>query len=245
MPRFFIEVAYKGTRYSGFQIQQNARTVQSEIEKALATLHRYSFSLTGSSRTDAGVHAEQNYFHFDAAEVHPQAVYKLNAILPNDIVVKRIQQMPDEAHSRFDAISRQYEYHIYRFKNPFLKDVAYYFPYKLDTSIMQDAAAYIKEQTHFQSFSKAHTQVHNFNCVITKSIWVFEKDEMLYTIEANRFLRGMVRMLTATMLRIGRGQLSLDEYKRYFTETKQCAFSAPAHGLFLKRVNYPISYFDL
>src|SRR5215217_8007531 len=107
MPRYFIEVAYKGTRYSGFQIQQNALTVQSEVEKALATLHRHSFSLTGSSRTDAGVHAEQNYFHFDATEIHPQAVYKLNAILPNDIVVKRIQQMPDEAHSRFDAISRQ------------------------------------------------------------------------------------------------------------------------------------------
>src|SRR5215217_3169648 len=118
MPRYFIEVAYKGTRYSGFQIQQNALTVQSEVEQALTTLHRHPFSLTGSSRTDSGVHAEQNYFHFDADTVHPQAVYKLNAILPDDIVVKQLLQMPDAAHSRFDATSREYEYRIYRFKNP-------------------------------------------------------------------------------------------------------------------------------
>jgi tRNA pseudouridine38-40 synthase len=243
MLRYFIEVAYKGTRYSGFQIQQNASTVQAEVEQALATLHRQSFSLTGSSRTDAGVHAKQNYFHFDAESIHPQAVYKLNAILYDDIVVKQIVQMPDAAHCRFDATSREYEYRIYRFKNPFLKELAYYYPYKLDTVVMQEAAAYIKEQTHFQTFSKAHTQVHNFNCTILESVWVFEKDEMLYTIEANRFLRGMVRMLTASMLRLGRGQLTFDDYKKYFTEAKQCVYSAPAQGLFLKMVKYPSGYF--
>jgi tRNA pseudouridine38-40 synthase len=243
MPRYFLEVAYKGTRYSGFQIQQNAITVQSEVEQALATLHRTPFSLTGSSRTDAGVHAEQNYFHFDAAEVHPQTVYKLNAILPDDIVVKSMQQMPEAAHCRFDAVSREYEYRIYRYKNPFLRELAYYYPYKLDTAVMQEAAAFIKEQSHFQTFSKTHTQVHNFRCSIFKSIWIFEKEYMTYTIEANRFLRGMVRMLTASMLRLGRGQITFEEYQRFFTGGKKCSFSAPGHGLFLKQVRYPAQYF--
>jgi tRNA pseudouridine38-40 synthase len=109
MPRYFLEVAYKGTRYSGFQIQQNASTIQSEIEKAFAVLHRKPVALTGSSRTDAGVHALQNYFHFDADAVNPQAVYKLNAILPDDIVIKSMHQMQDAAHCRFDAMSREYE----------------------------------------------------------------------------------------------------------------------------------------
>jgi tRNA pseudouridine38-40 synthase len=244
MPRYFLEVAYKGTAYSGFQVQQNAVTVQSEVQAALAMLHRYPFALTGSSRTDAGVHAEQNYFHFDAIDVHPQAVYKLNAILPPDIVVKSLQQMPDAAHARFDAVSRAYEYRICRFKNPFLKELAYYYPFKLDTSVMLEAAAFIKEQTCFQTFSKTHTQVHNFNCTIFGSSWTFEKDVVVFSIEANRFLRGMVRMLTASMLRLGRGQTTFNEYKTYFTAGRQCLFSAPAHGLFLKNVNYPAQYFS-
>lgn len=244
MPRYFLEVAYKGTRYSGFQIQQNAATVQSEIENAFATLHRKPVTLTGSSRTDAGVHAEQNYFHFDADDVNPQAVYKLNAILPHDIVVKRLHHMHDSAHCRFDATSREYEYRIYRFKNPFLKELAYYYPYTLDTNAMQEAAAFIKEQMDFQTFSKAHTQVANFNCTILKSIWTFEKDAITYNIAGNRFLRGMVRMLTASVLRLGRGQFTLDQYKNFFTETERCAFAAPAHGLFLKNVNYPANYFS-
>jgi tRNA pseudouridine38-40 synthase len=243
MPRFFIEVAYKGTRYSGFQVQQNANTIQSEVESALLTVHRHSIGLTGSSRTDAGVHARQNFFHFDLEELHPQAVYKLNAILPDDIVVKGIYQMQPGAHCRFDATSREYEYHVYRFKNPFLKEVAYYYPYTLDTDAMQEAAAFIKEQHRFQTFSKAHTQVANFNCTILKSTWVFEKDGLVYNIEGNRFLRGMVRMLVASMLRLGRGQLTLEEYKAYFVETQRCAYAAPAHGLFLKKVAYPDAYF--
>lgn len=243
MPRYFLEVAYKGTRYSGFQIQQNAVTIQSEIEAALQTIHRKHIALTGSSRTDAGVHAGQNYFHFDAEGLHPEAMYKLNAILPHDIVVKAISLMPDGAHCRFDAVSRRYQYHIYQFKNPFLRERAYYYPYKLDNGAMQAAAALIKTQTHFQTFSKAHTQVANHNCTILQSTWAFEKDEMIYTIEANRFLRGMVRLLTGSMLRLGRGQLSLEAYKSFFLETERCSFSAPAHGLFLNQVRYPHHYF--
>lgn len=243
MPRYFLEVAYKGTRYSGFQVQQNAITVQSEVEKALQTLHRKSIGVTGSSRTDAGVHAQQNYFHFDADGLHPQAVYKLNAILRDDIVVKQLHRLHETAHCRFDATSREYEYHIYRFKNPFRRELAYYYPFKLNTDVMHEAAAFIKEQTCFQTFSKAHTQVKNFNCTILKSIWVFEKDAMMYNIEADRFLRGMVRMLTASLLRLGRGQLTIEQFKTYFAADEHCAFSAPPHGLFLKKVAYPQGYF--
>lgn len=239
MPRYFLEVAYKGTRYSGFQIQQNATTIQSEVENALHTLHRTQITLTGSSRTDAGVHARQNFFHFDFDSLHPQSLYKLNAILPDDVVIKQIQQMHDDAHCRFDAISRRYEYHIYRFKNPFLRELAYYYPFALNVDTMHEAASFIKTQNHFQTFSKAHTQVANYNCNIGHSAWTFEKDAMVYTVEANRFLRGMVRMLTASMLRVGRGQLTIDDFKNYFTQSNRCPFSAPAHGLYLAQVTYP------
>ena len=126
MTRYFLECAYKGTHYSGFQVQENSTTIQSEIEKAFQTLQRSPVQLTGSSRTDAGVHALQNYFHFDfEEEINPQFVYKMNAILPQDIVVKNIMQMPAEAHSRFDATSREYTYNIHRFKNPFRKDTGH------------------------------------------------------------------------------------------------------------------------
>ncbi len=243
MPRYFIEVAYKGTRYSGFQVQQNADTIQAQVEKALFTLHRTSYALTGSSRTDAGVHAQQNFFHFDADAVHAQAVYKLNAILPPAIVVKRITQMPPAAHCRFDAVSRAYLYHIYQFKNPFLNEVAWYYPYTLDGGIMREAAAFVKEQRDFQSFSKAHTQVANFNCNLIESAWHFEKGELWYQVSANRFLRGMVRMLTASMLNLGRGKTGFEEYRQHFTADKACAVAAPAHGLHLTQVAYPANYF--
>lgn len=245
MPRFFIEVAYKGTRYSGFQIQQNANTVQAEIEKAYHTLHRRPVKLTGSSRTDAGVHALQNYFHFDDdVAPHPQAVYKLNAILPDDVVVKNMIPVGEDAHCRFDAVSRCYEYSIYRYKNPFLVERAYYYPFTIDAALMDEAAAIVKEQTNFYTFSKAHTQVANHQCRIINSAWVFEKDTLAYTIEGNRFLRGMVRMLTATMLKVGRGQITIAAFKNYFESNERCAYAAPAHGLYLKSVCYPADYFN-
>lgn len=245
MLRYFIEVAYKGTRYSGFQVQQNALTIQSEIEQAYSVLQRQPVTLTGSSRTDAGVHALQNYFHFDvAAPVHPQFVYKMNAILPPDIVVKALHLMPADAHSRFDATSRAYNYRIYQYKNPFLKGVGYYYPYKLNFELMQMGAALVKEQTNFFAFSKTNTQVKNFNCKIITSEWVqAAEDVYIYSIEGNRFLRGMVRLLTASLLKIGRGHLTLKAFESFFTTDTKCGLSVPADGLFLKAVNYPKGYF--
>ena len=132
MPRYLLEVAYKGTNYAGFQIQQNANTIQAEVEKALSIYYKEKFELTGSSRTDAGVHALQNFFHFNTSILISNQVYHINAILPFDIVVKNISQISDDFHCRFKATSRLYEYHIYQSKNPFLKEVAYFYPYNLD-----------------------------------------------------------------------------------------------------------------
>lgn len=244
MARYFFEVAYKGTCYSGFQVQLNSNTIQAEVEKAFQKVQRASFQLTGSSRTDAGVHALQNYFHFDfEGPIHPQAIYKLNSILPKDIVIKNIFSMPREAHSRFDAISREYIYRIHNFKNPFLTETSLFYPYKLDYGAMQEAAEFLKSQQNFFPFSKANTQVKNFNCTIFKSEWSFEDEELTYTIEANRFLRGMVRLIVATFLKIGRGNFTLNELKSMFDTNRKCGYSIPAHGLHLKKVTYPENYF--
>ncbi|HEX7845985.1 MAG TPA: tRNA pseudouridine(38-40) synthase TruA [Chitinophagaceae bacterium] len=241
MSRYFLEVSYKGTQYSGFQSQENANTVQAEVEKAFKILQREPVVLTGSSRTDAGVHALQNFFHFDHEPlIHPQFVYKMNAILPDDIVIGGIREVGAEAHCRFDAISREYRYYIYRRKDPFLKDRAFYFPYKLDLEKMQQAAAVLKEYTDFTSFSKRNTQVKTFECSLLTSEWRTEDDCLVYNVIANRFLRGMVRALTATMLQVGRNKLSLPEF-RNIIEIKDCtkaSFAVPGHGLFLIAVNY-------
>lgn len=244
--RYFLEVAYKGTRYSGFQSQKNANTVQAEIQKAFKTIIKKELELTGSSRTDAGVHAYQNYFHFDLqSELSSQLVYNLNAILPADIAVKNLLKVKDNAHCRFDAISREYKYHIYQKKNPFLTGKAFYFPYTLDIDAMQEAATAIKEYSDFTSFSKRKTQVKSFVCDIRESNWVTQDGCLIYNVKANRFLRGMVRALTATMLNLGRGKIDLMSFRRII-ETKDCTlanFSAPAHGLFLAEVCFPDNYF--
>jgi tRNA pseudouridine38-40 synthase len=244
MPRYFLEVAYKGTNYSGFQKQENANTIQAEVEKAFKILHGPPVALTGSSRTDAGVHALQNYFHFDFEELHPQFVYKMNAILPDDIVIKQVHTMTVNAHSRFDATSRKYEYKIYQSKNPFLQGQALYYPFKLDMDLMQTAAEFIKKQTSFFAFTKTNTQVKNFNCVIYNCEWVKKEDGIVYVIEGNRFLRGMVRLLTASILKVGRKKISLDEFKKFFEREDKCGFSIPAHGLYLTEVKFPDKYFD-
>lgn len=247
MARYFIEVSYKGTRYAGFQVQDNVLTIQSEVEKALAVYFRQPVPLTGSSRTDAGVHAWQNYFHFDAEFAVPdRALYNLNAILPGDIAIRSLRKMPDNAHSRFDAIAREYEYTVYRAKDPFLADRAYFFPYTVDEGLLQEAADIIKEYTDFTSFSKRNTQVRTFNCGILYSEWVRRDGCLVYRVKSNRFLRGMVRGLTGTMLKVGRGKMSLDELRNVI-EAKDCSgadFSVPGHGLLLVKVEYPEGYFE-
>jgi len=241
MQRYFLEVAYKGTNYSGFQVQQNANTVQAEIEKALQVLFKEKFTLTGSSRTDAGVHALQNFFHFDTEiDIAPQQLYSLNAILPADIAAKNIHKVSADTHCRFDAISREYKYFIYKEKNPFLKETAWHYPFKIDEALLHETAAIVKQYTDFTSFSKRNTQVKSFNCSIATSYWSHENDCLVYNVSANRFLRGMVRGLVSTMLKTARNIISPQQFIEII-ENKDCTkadFSAPGHGLWLMKVNY-------
>jgi tRNA pseudouridine38-40 synthase len=254
MSRYFLEVAYKGTNYSGFQVQHNANSIQAEVEKAFQTLQKEKISLTGSSRTDAGVHALQNFFHFDAIlplhswkgiEGEAHFVYKMNAILPGDILVRRLIPVKPDAHCRFDAVSREYKYFIYRYKNPFLKDRAFYFPYRLNVELMAQAAELLKNYTDFTSFSKRNTQVKTFICRIYESKWDWEEECLVFYIRGDRFLRGMVRALVATMLKAGREKISIEEFKGIIgaKDCTKASFAVPGHGLFLTAVNYAEDYF--
>lgn len=241
MPRYFLELAYKGTAYSGFQVQENANTIQSEVQKALQTLFRKSFDLTGSSRTDTGVHALQNFFHFDSdLTITNGSVYNMNAILPKDITVKGIYQVPAGAHCRFNAIAREYKYFIYRKKDPFMVDRGWLYPFPLDINLLQEAAGILMEYTDFTSFAKRNTQVKTYLCTIELSEWYIEGDSLIYRVKANRFLRGMIRGLVGTMVKLANGQHSIDEFK-LIIEGKDCTkadFSTPAQGLFLEKVEY-------
>ena len=242
MTRYFIEVGYKGAQYSGFQVQENARTVQAEIDRALSLLLRESIVTTGSSRTDAGVNAQQNFLHFDVElPLHPQFIYKINAILPDDIVLRGVYQVPAGANCRFAALSRSYEYILYTRKDPFLRDRGYFFPYKMDIAALQEAAEVIKGYSDFTTFSKRNTQVRTYICQIQESAWRMDGERIVYNVTANRFLRGMVRGLVGTMLRVGRGKLSMDQL-REAVESRDCTnadFAVPPQGLFLMKVRYP------
>jgi tRNA pseudouridine38-40 synthase len=245
MPRYFLELSYKGTAYSGFQVQANAGSIQAEVEKAFSVFFRQEIMMTGASRTDTGVHARQNYFHFDFEEpMEADMIYRLNAILPGDICIRGIYPVPEGAHCRFDAESREYRYYIYDRKDPFLTDRAYFYPYPLLWHDLDTAACRLKEFNDFTSFSKRNTQVKHFRCNIFDSHWVRSDAVTYYCIRANRFLRGMVRGLTGTMLMVGRGHLTMDQFVEILEgkEPSKVNFNVPAKGLFLEKIRYPEHY---
>lgn len=243
MSRYFIEVAYDGTNYSGFQVQKNSNTIQAEVEVAFQKYYRQSFALTGSSRTDGGVHALQNYFHVDADFDldNEESIYHLNAILPADIVIKSIQKVNAESHCRFDALSREYRYYIYTTKNPFKRDNAFFYPYPLDMQLLEEAATIILSNTNFQSFAKKNSQVHTYNCKIFESNWLVENQMLIYRVIGNRFLRGMVKGLVGTMLQVGAGKKSIADFNDIINagDNQLADFSVPSRGLFLEQVRYP------
>ncbi len=244
MPRYFLELAYKGNNYSGFQIQKNANSIQQEVEKALGIFFRVPLELTGSSRTDGGVHALQNFFHFDfEGHIDPLVLYNLNALLPPDIVLKNVYPVAPDAHCRFDATSREYRYYIYRLKDPFLADRAWFYPYALDFAGLQGAAQLIPAYQDFTTFAKRNSQAKTFHCTILESAWEEEEKCLVYRVKANRFLRGMVRGLVGTMVQVGRGKLSVAEFGGILEkrDNQLADFSAPGHGLFLHRVYFPVS----
>ena len=241
--RYFLEVAYKGTNYAGFQRQANANTIQGEVEKALQICCRKYYKLTGSSRTDAGVHASQNYFHVDVEKEFPdRLIYNLNSLLPYDISIKKIVRVSDDAHCRFHATSREYKYYLHSFKSPFLNDISWYYPYNINIEALRNAASLITAYTDFTAMSKLNTGTTTNDCKIFKSRWLFEGENLVYNVRANRFLRGMVRGLVGTMLQVARGLLTIDEF-RDIVEGKDCTksnFATPAKGLFLHAVEYPV-----
>lgn len=256
MARYFFEVAYKGTKYAGFQIQENAVTIQSCLEDALNTIHGFAglkptpaeqslFRLTGSSRTDAGVHAHQNFFHADVDHpLHLQAGYKVNAILPRDIVLKRILSVPDGAHCRFDAASRAYRYSIHQGKNPFAEGLSYYYPYKLNVELLQACADAVLHAQDFAAFAKTSSDAKTTRCHILESRWEQDGSKLHYHIKGNRFLRGMVRLLTATQLKVARQKISLQQFQDMLTGEGKAVHAAPAAGLTLMQVSFPEVYFE-
>ncbi len=245
--RYFIEVAYVGYNYSGFQKQNNAVTIQGKIEHAMQLVLKHEFELTCSSRTDAQVNAYQNYFHFDfELEIDPRIIYNLNAILPVDIVVKAIMKVADEAHSRFDATARKYTYILSLDKNPFTSNKAYFYPFQLNFDLLQQCAALFKANTTYQAYSKKHTQVFTFNCTIFDCSWIKRGNSLIFTVEANRFLRGMVKAMVGTSLQVALGKMTIQEFEHTFTELENTNinFTPPGYALYLRKVKYPVGYFE-
>lgn len=242
MNRFLLEVAYDGTAFHGSQIQGDLPTVQAAINHALSILLKQPTETFGASRTDEGVHAWRNYFHFDSAEaLQAHFHYKLNAILSEAVSVNALFQTESTFNARFDAVSRTYRYRIYAWKNPFLINRAHFFPYKIDRSALEDTAAVIKDYQNFESFSKRASQTKTNECRIYESYWEADGQELHYVVRANRFLRGMVRGLVSTQLQVARKRWSVADFRR-IVEAQDCTradFNVPGHGLYLEHVEYP------
>ena len=245
--RFFIEISYRGTNYHGWQVQPNANTIQHEINKALSAILDSKISIIGASRTDAGVHANRTYAHFDYPLIFDckEIVLRLNGFLPKDIVVHNIFEVDQQINSRFDAISRTYNYHIIQYKNAFKRD-AYFFHKSLNIDEMNIACQHLIGEHDFTSFSKSHTQTKTNICTVTYANWTQDQEQIIFTITANRFLRNMVRAIVGTMLDIGMGKLSNQDMQDIFLkkDRSSAGFSVPACGLFLDDIDYPNSIFD-
>jgi len=243
MSRFFIEIQYNGTNYHGWQIQENANTVQSEINKALSTFLQEEIMVMGCGRTDTGVHAKDFFAHFDTDKHFENdfLTYKLNCILPKDISCKSIFKVQDNFHARFSATSRTYEYWLTPTKNPFLTEYAYFFPLPLNIDLMNKAAKLLIQQTDFSCFSKSNTDTLTNNCNITFAEWQKTDEKLIFTITSDRFLRNMVRAIVGTLLDIGSGKLTIDDLNKIIASKNrsEAGTSVPAHGLYLTKVTYP------
>ncbi|MFV8379096.1 tRNA pseudouridine(38-40) synthase TruA [Flavobacterium sp. LB3R33] len=240
--RYFIKLAYNGTHYHGWQYQPNAASVQETMNKAFSVLLNTTINLMGAGRTDTGVHAKEMYAHFDFENSFdiPSLVHKLNSYLPKDIVVYDIIPVHDEAHTRFDATKRTYEYHINTFKDVFSQEQSWYFHQKLDIDMMNEAARILFNHTDFQCFSKVNTDVNTFDCTIFEAYWKQENGNLIFTISANRFLRNMVRAIVGTLVNIGLHKITLADFTTIIESKNRdkAGFSVPAHGLYLTKIEY-------
>lgn len=240
--RYFIEFAYNGAAYHGWQKQPDAVTVQGVLEQKLSMVLRTETQLVGAGRTDAGVHASQQFAHFDyKGGLDPgKFTYGLNACLPKAIAIKNLYPVHDEAHARFDAKKRSYEYHIHQFKDPFLNDFSFQYLYRLDVAQMNRAAKILFDYDDFECFSKVKTDVGTFICHIHEAQWTEQNGKLLFKITADRFLRNMVRAIVGTLIDVGLGKKSPDDVKRIIESKDRCeaGFSVPAHGLYLTEIVY-------
>ena len=242
--RYFITLAYCGTNYCGWQKQPNGVSVQQMLTDALCMVLRESVSVVAAGRTDAGVHAAKMVVHCDVVQPIDdvsRCVLRLNGVLPCDIVVYDIQPVADTLHARFDAVSRRYEYHVRLRKSPFAVDLAWCLSFVPDFDAMNAAAAVLLEYSDFTSFSKTHTDVKTNICTIVDAHWEQRGAyEWVFCIEANRFLRNMVRAVVGTLIEVGKGKMSLEEFRQVIESRNRCAagMSVPACGLFLVDVKY-------
>ncbi len=245
--RCFFYISYRGTAYHGWQLQPNAHTVQAEVNRALEVVLRQPVESVASGRTDAGVHAKEQVFHADIPDETDLSLLtnQLNGVLPADIVVNNILLVKSQAHARFDALARTYQYHIRLVRTPFCQGEYYYLPYRPDFVMMNRACQLLLGEHDFASFSRVKTDVSHFRCTIQAAGWQYDEQQAVFTVTANRFLRGMVRALTGTLLEVGRGRLDVQGFGAILAarNRQQAGVSVPPEGLYLCRITYPQDIF--
>jgi tRNA pseudouridine38-40 synthase len=245
--RYLFSIAYRGTHYNGWQSQANAIGVQAVVEDVLSKILRTPIAIVGSGRTDTGVHCNKQFFHADLVEQKdlPKLLQNINAFLPHDIAIHSIQAIHAEASARYHATQRSYRYIITRKKDPLLVGLAWYFFKPLDVAAMNRAAAVLLGTHDFECFSKVKTDVNHFVCTIKKAQWKQKGDLLMFEVTANRFLRGMVRAMVGTIIDVGCGKFSLQDFEKILTskDRKQAGMNVPAAGLYLIDVKYPSRIF--
>lgn len=247
MYRYFIHLAYNGTNYHGWQLQNDLPTVQLSLNKGLSLIMKEEINVVGCGRTDTGVHARNFYAHFDCKnkmeEISPkQMTFKLNRFLGNDIAIYKIWEVKPKAHARFDVASRTYKYYVTNIKDPFNEEFTYFQYGDLNVEEMNRAANCLFDFIDFTSFSKVHTQTKTNDCKIYKAVWEQKDNSLVFCIQADRFLRNMVRAVVGTLLEVGKGQLSVNDFINVIKakDRSEAGYSVPAKALFLEDVIYPI-----
>ena len=244
--RYFLELAYFGKAYHGWQRQPNAISVQEIVENALSTLLQVHTEIVGAGRTDSGVHAKQIFAHFDTeTTLAVNFNFRLNSLLPKDIAAQKLLQVKPEAHARFDALSRSYEYEIVQTKDVFAVDTAFYIKKELDVDKMNRAAAFLTGYSNFKCFSKSRTDVRTYNCKLENAFFEQHQGGLTFHIKADRFLRNMVRAIVGTLIEIGLGKMEVEFIHEVVKsgDRSKAGASVPAHGLFLTAVDYPKNIF--
>ena len=240
--RYFIKLAYNGTNYHGWQVQPNASSVQETLNNALSVILNSDINCMGAGRTDTGVHAKEMFAHFDytpTLEIE-STLHKLNSYLPKDIAIYDIIPVHEDAHARFDAKKRTYQYHISSVKDVFSQEECWYYHQNLEVELMNQAAKILLNHTDFQCFSKVNTDVNTFNCTIYEAYWKQENNQLIFTISADRFLRNMVRAIVGTLVNVGLHKITLVEFNSIIENKNrnEARFSVPAQGLFLTKIEY-------